>query len=504
MHPGLALSRNVVANMLSAVAGLSASIISVPVILHHIGTAGYGVWVLGLTVILYLSIADAGFGPAIQRWTAVARGSGDGSAATRLLWTSVAIYAAIAIPASLAFAALSPTLARLFTAAPGPMRDDATQMFRLVSLALLLVLMTNAIGNVLQGLERFQAITLSAILGAIVQLAAILALMAAGRGLQGLAEALVIQQLVVLATRLVALRDVLGAGRPGILRRSELRAVIGFAGRLQLNALAGLINSQSDKVVVGIVATAAVVGQLGIASQLVDGGRLLVTAALAPIVSALAVTVGTRDVEQLRRQFAWMHRTWLYVIGGGTVIAMGALYPIVDGWIGGHHEAIVLGLVLTLANGISLCTGTGVAYLRAVGRPQLEARLGPVIVVCNLVFTVPLAVAFGARGVVCGTLGAYVLGTLWFMRRFRALTPDLDHVGPRELLRPALLATAAGGAALAGGIGATALLPTGLALVPVGLVTGAAFVLYLALVTGRSLRPSAVRSLVTQLRGTPA
>ena len=503
MHPGAGLSRNVVANMLSAVAGLSASIIAVPVILRHIGTDGYGVWVLGLTVILYLSIADAGFGPAIQRWTAIASGEGDRTAATRLLWTSVAIYAAIAIPAALAFVALSPTLAALFTD-PGAMRDDATEMFRLVSLALLLVLLTNAVGNVLQGLERFQAITVSAVLGAAVQLTAILLLLSAGRGLQGLAEALVIQQVVVLATRLVALRDVLGASRPRILQRAELRAVIGFAGRLQVNALAGLINSQSDKIVVGLVASATIVGELGIASQLVDAGRLLVIAALAPVVSALAFTVGSGDPEQLRRQFAWMHRTWLYVIGGGTLIAMGALYPIVEGWIGGHGEAIVLGLVLTLANGVSLATGTAIAYLRAIGQPALEARLGPVIVVCNLVFTIPLALAFGARGVVCGTLAAYVLGTLWFMRRFRALTPDLDHVAVRELVRPALLAGAAGAAALLGGAGAAAILPTGIALVAVGVITGGAFALYLSLVTGRSLRPSAVRTLLSQMRSSPA
>lgn len=498
-----ALGRNVVANTLSAIAGLSASIIAVPVILHHIGTDGYGVWVLGLTLILYLSIADAGFGPAIQRWTAVAHGSGDATAATRLLWTSVAIYMVIAVPAALVFAALAPTLAALF-ADPGPLRDDAAEMFRLVSIALLLVLLTSAIGMVLTGLERFPAITLSAVLGAIIQLTAILLLLSAGRGLQGLAEALIIQQIVVLATRLVSLRDVLGAARPAILRRAELRQVIGFAGHLQVNALAGLINSQSDKIVVGLVATATVVGELGIASQLVDAGRLLVIAALAPVVSALAVTVGSGDGDKLRRQFAWMHRTWLYVVGGGTLIAMGALYPLVDSWIGGHREAIVLGLVLTLANGVSLCTGTGIAYLRAVGRPQLEARLGPIIVGCNLVFTIPLAFAYGARGVVCGTLAAYVLGTLWFMRAFRALTPDLDHVAPRELVRPALVASLAAAGALAFGIAATSVLPTGVALVPVGIGTGVAFVLYLANVTGRSLRPSAVRTMLMELRSTPA
>ena len=496
-----ALGRNVVANMISAAAGLGASIIAVPVILDHIGTAGYGVWVLGLTVIVYLSIADAGFGPAIQRWTAIGYGAGDRSAPTRLLWTSIAIYMAIAIPAALAFAALSPTLAKLF-ADEGPLRADAADMFRLVAVALVLVLLSNAVGNVLQGLERFQAITVSAILGAIVQLAGILVVLAAGRGLPGLAEALIAQQIVVLAARLVALRDILGA--PRILPRAELRRVVSFAGRLQLNALAGLINSQSDKIVVAFVATATIVGELGIASQLVDAGRLLVIAALTPIVSALAVTVGAGDPEALRRQFAWMHRTWLYVIGGGTLIAMGALLPTIDGWIGGHREAIVLGLVLTLGNGISLCTGTAIAYLRAIGQPGLEARLGPVIVGLNLLFTIPLAFAFGARGVVCGTLAAYVLGTVWFMRRFRALTPDLDHVAPRELVRPGLIAALAAAGTLGLGVAATAVFPTGVALVPVGIATAVAFALYLAAVTGRSLRPSAVKTMVAEMRSTPA
>ena len=172
------------------------------------------------------------------------------------------------------------------------MRTDATEMFRLIAVALLLVLLTNAIGNVLNGLERFVAIGVSAVIGAIVQLAAILLLLAAGHGLQGLAVALIIQQAVVLAVRLFALRDVLAATRPRI-RRAEVRRVVRFAGSLQLNALAGLINSQSDKIVVGLVASATIVGELGIASQLVDAGRLLVLAALTPIVSALAVTVGT-------------------------------------------------------------------------------------------------------------------------------------------------------------------------------------------------------------------
>ena len=90
------------------------------------------------------------------------------------------------------------------------------------------------------------------------------------------------------------------------------------------------------------------------------------------------------------------------------------------------------------------------------------------------------------------------------MRRFRALTPDLDHVAPRELVRPGLIAALAAAGTLGLGVAATAVFPTGVALVPVGIGTAIAFALYLAAVTGRSLRPSAVRTMVAEMRSTPA
>ena len=61
-----------------------------------------------------------------------------------------------------------------------------------------------------------------------------------------------------------------------------------FSARLQATVLSELINWQSDKLVVGLVAPVATVGQLGIGSQFADGGRVLSGAALSPIQSSFA------------------------------------------------------------------------------------------------------------------------------------------------------------------------------------------------------------------------
>ena len=104
---------------------------------------------------------------------------------------------------------------------------------------------------------------------------------------------------------------------------------------------------------------------------------------------------------------------------GGTVLGVFVLYPLVAGWLGdGHGEAVVFGAVLIVAYGVGLLTGTPVAYLRALGNPSLEARMGAVLIACNVVLTIALGVAVGAVGVVVATAVAHLIATGWFFRRF--------------------------------------------------------------------------------------
>ena len=73
--------------------------------------------------------------------------------------------------------------------------------------------------------------------------------------------------------------------------------------------LSELINWQCDKLVVGPVAPAATLGQLGIGAQFADGGRLLSGAALSPVQPSFAHTAGAGDdagCAAVRR----LHRLW--------------------------------------------------------------------------------------------------------------------------------------------------------------------------------------------------
>ena len=253
------LEVNVVASTLSAMAVIASSLVAVPLILDAVGTRGFGVWALGVAIVVYASLADAGLGPAVQRFTAVAKGAGDAEAATRMLWTALLAYAVVGAIALVALLLLAAPLVDLFDL-PRGLRDDAETMFRTLGFAVAAGLLGSGAGHLLAGVERFPALAVTSAIGAVAFVIGV-ALLAAGYGLPGIALALVAQQALVFLARLWALRGLVG--RPTLAGSREFAAMIRFSLPLQATALADLINQQSDKIIVALTASLVTVGQLG-------------------------------------------------------------------------------------------------------------------------------------------------------------------------------------------------------------------------------------------------
>ena len=484
------LGVNVAASALNAVAVIGSSFVAVPLIIDAVGTAGFGVWSLGVAIVVYASLADAGVGPAVQRFTAVAKGAGDRVATVRLLWSTLLTYAALGLVALAALWLLAAPLTDLFDLSRA-LAADAETMFRTLGFAVAAGLLAAGVGHVIAGLERFPALAGSSAAGA-VAFVTVVALLAGDDGLPGVALALVAQQTIVLAARLWAVRTQFRGGRPSVVSRAELGRMVRFSLPLQATAVADLINQQSDKIVVGLTAAVLSVGQLGIGAQFADGGRLVAAAALGPLISTLAIAAGTRDDGLLHTRFAQLHRVWVLGLLGAAFVGAGALEPLIEAWLGpGHDEAALLGAILVLATATGLTTGSGAAYLRAIGTPGLEARYGVLVLGANVALTIPLALAAGARGVVLGTLGAYAIGALWFFSRLARTVPASPVRGRRDAAAAVVTALAAAAATLLLGRLAVEALPGALALPAVAAAGLAALAAYAAVVL--ELRVSSLR-----------
>jgi hypothetical protein len=107
---------------------------------------------------------------------------------------------------------------------------------------------------------------------------------------------------------------------------------------------------------------------------------------------------------------------------------------------------------------------------------------------------VPLAIIFGAGGVVAGTLLAYLLGAGWFTLRFRDHAPEIKDRSAGTLAKAALwgvLFALVGGAIAA--LAASAI-PVGWALVVILVVTAGALAGFLACALSIRPTPAGVRS----------
>ena len=471
------------ANALSAFSTLGVAAVMTPLVLDRLGTAAFGVWTVIGSVVLLLVVAEAGFGPAVQRYVAVAHARGELREPAALLWTTLVGYALVGALLCAVILPLAPTIVGVFDF-PRALHDDAIELLSTVAIVIPVALLAIGLGNVLFGLERFVVLAVTSALGGLVLLGATVVTLQAGGGLPGLGIALLAQQSLLLVARVAALHDVLASGRPRLAAWAQVRAIAVFSAKLQVSALSVLINGQSDRVVAALVAPAAVVGRLGAAGQVAEAGRFVAGALLQPVVSRLSSLVALGDRQRVDREYRRLSRSWIVGMTGATAVGLGVLHPLILSWLGpGYGQAVLFGAVLVVAYGFNILTGIGSAYVRATAAVGIEARAGLITVGLNVAFTVPLALVAGALGVVLGTLAANVLGTAWFFWRLHRLVA-LERPSFAEGARVLVLAAAAGAITLAVGSLAASALPRFVAMAPVGLAAAACLSGYLALTLG--------------------
>lgn len=471
--------RNSLASIATAAAGIATALIATPLIIDYVGRAAYGVWAITMAVVIYLGIVEAGFAPVAQRRVAASLGSGDRHGAVRVFWSTVLVYLGLGLVAAAAIVVLAPAIASLFDF-PGALEEQAVQLLRLVALAIPLGLLMAALTNALQGAERFTAVATTAVAGSIAYLGSLVVLISGGASLSALGWAVIAQQVVLIVSRAALLLEMARA-RPGLVSRSEAREMLSMSARLQVSVASLIVNGQSDRVVSGLVAPPATVAQVSVAAQVAEAGRLVGAAPLVPAANRFAALEGAGQQAELRESFRAVDSTWVTAVTGAVVIGALCAEPLVEAWLGsGFREAGIYAAILVVAYGSNVVFGVRTALLRALGRPGLESRTGIVLMVLNLVFTVPLAVAFGATGVVVGTLLAYLLGAAWFVRRFPAVAPGFEPAGMLPFAKALAWSVPVGLAGAAWCFVAVTLVPAGWALIPVAAGMGAAAVLFLA------------------------
>jgi O-antigen/teichoic acid export membrane protein len=439
---------------------------------------------------VYTGSAEIGLGPAIQRHVGINRAQASPDSLVPILWTALLLYGIAGTILFLIGVLAAPWIVTIFGLS-SQFHAEGIEMLRLVSLSIFVTLLAVGAHNTLQGLERFQATAVTASVSSIVFLISVSVAMNSGWGLAGLGVASILQATSLLLGRLWALKRLIFSARPRLLLRAEIRHMLSFSARLQVTAVTTLINTQTDKVVVGLVAGPTALGEIGIGAQIAESVRLVGAATIPPLVSRFAVAWAADDTEQVEKLAERAGK--LVTIGaiGIGLIVTASLYPLVEAWLGpGHRQAAEFGVVLLLAYSFFLLCSPAISYLRAIGRARHEVLYGATATFVNIVATVSLGLTVGPLGVVMATLLAYVAGGTWFLRRAGRIAPVVRFRW-RGVSRFIVVGLICGAVSYAFCFAMVNVLPYKVALVIDGLAVAAICAIYAGVTTG--YRPSLAR-----------
>jgi O-antigen/teichoic acid export membrane protein len=282
--------------------------------------------------------------------------------------------------------------------------------------------------------------------------------------------------------RTVSLRDVVMHGRLRLADRQLMRELGRFSAFLQLTVLGNAVNLQSDRVIAGFVATPAVVGQLGIGSQVATAVRLVGASAISPVLTQLSMRHAASEPNPLLADFRQINRAWWLTVLGGSAVLIVSLAPLMEAWVGsGHEQAAFFGAILIFASTAYLLSAPGTSLLAATGRPDIETIYTVLTAAINIGGSIAFGIAFGVTGIVAATAGAYVIGTVWFLVQLGRFVQWFPRDPLPLILRVISRLAPVAIVAYAWCWLVQALVPTGYAVMPAGLGIAACVFAYLRL-----------------------
>src|SRR5260370_12706259 len=82
-----AIGKNTIFGVISKLAQVGTRLVTLPVVIAHLGVGGYGIWAIIMTAGAYMRFGSVGIKSAFQKYVADATGNGDYETASKLLST---------------------------------------------------------------------------------------------------------------------------------------------------------------------------------------------------------------------------------------------------------------------------------------------------------------------------------------------------------------------------------------------------------------------------------
>lgn len=421
MAAGKRLAVNVVMNWASTAVNMVVPFFLTPFVVRHLGSTGYGVWILAVSTVGYLNLLDLGLRSAVVRFVSKAQARGEEGEARKAilaaLWFRVFIATAVAA-GSILLAAAVPHFYKI----PADMMHAAQITTLLCALGVAVSLVSGVWGAVLAATHRFDLLSYINMAQTLTRAGGVLLILHRGLGLVPLAAW---ELTVLLFVGLLTAGAAMLSFAPSRVRLAKpesavLRSIWSYSFTTFIFVIAVQIITGTDNIVVGAFLSVSVVTFYAIAGSL-TGYAYQVSGALAATFVPMASNLeASGKPEKLRTMLI---RGTQATLGLALPISVGLFFrggTFIRLWMGPQYahtsEHILRILMLSMFFGVA--DGTAGSIMMAIERHKPMARWAVYEAVLNLALSILLVRRIGIYGVAWGTSISMLFTHLAFWPRY--------------------------------------------------------------------------------------
>ncbi len=398
---------NTLTSQLDRVVDALVFIVLIPIVVHTIGQEQYGLWSLVWAVVSLFALIDLGFGAAVVKYVADARGRGDSNrlrlVVCTLFWVFVAQSVVLGVVSMLLFRGFD----NMFELPP-ELRPTAQVVFIVVASGYLLKLPTAMFRGVLTGDQKLWLANIYQVATNLLYFVAVLVILPLAPDLETFAFlnwiVTLLPGIAVTVHCAVTMRGELSLV-PRNFDWALLREIWGFSAYQMIVQVGTLLGSRADMFVVKSALPLTAVAVYAIALRVSEQVRTFcvqITRTLTPVVAELH-SAGRE--ESLRK--VWLAGTRFSVAFAAPLLVGCAVLaePLIHSWLGPEFADTVLPLQLLLvATFAGLIHGNSQSQLAMTGEQRFLALAMCLGQAVNVGLSLGLVHDFGLVGVAAATL----------------------------------------------------------------------------------------------------
>ncbi len=415
-------------------------LLAAPFLLHRLGLAQYGLWMLATAAVTSTNLISTGFGDAALKYAAMYRGKNDRKRLEETLQVNLAINLVLGGALALLMWWGSPfAVANLFKIDLA-LRADAITAFRIGSSILVVRCVESVLVAALRAHERYGPSVLISVLSraAIVIMACVL--VSQRHGIVAIMVGTLCIVIVSTTAQIAAARVVIGpiSLMPSI-SKAAFSEVFGFGFFSWLQAVAGCVFNQADRLLIGMLLGTSAVAYYSVCVQAAQPIHGLIASGLHFLFPHLSARLSKAPASELRTLVLSIFR--LNVTAAIVLCAPLALFSklLLQLWMGTTFAQQAWPVLSMVAVGFGFLALNVTAHytLLALGQVRLVALLNLAGGAAMLFAMVLLAPRFGLAGAAIGRVlyGPITLLMYWRLRSILSPVP----ARPSGLMAPMVM-----------------------------------------------------------------